>query len=96
LCAEYGKAAPESKRSFGHDSVAADGEPAIVPGDSAKSPPPRFVSDQVEDLEMPPPAKRRKHPGLSAAGIPRIRAWIDQGAVRPETEKVSQKSANAD
>jgi len=38
------------------------GEPAIVPGRPDASPLLRFVQDQVEDLEMPPLARRAKYP----------------------------------
>jgi hypothetical protein len=42
------------------------------------------VSDQVEDLEMPPLNQRKKFPGLTADEIARLNAWVDQGAVWPE------------
>jgi ankyrin repeat protein len=56
------------------------GEPAIVPGRSAHSYLVRYVSDQIEDLEMPPLAKRQKYPPLSPAEIALLREWIDAGA----------------
>jgi ankyrin repeat protein len=56
------------------------GDPAIVPGRSDRSLLLRYVSDQVEDLEMPPLARRDKYPALTAPEIARVRAWIDAGA----------------
>ncbi len=56
------------------------GEPAIIPGRSSESNLVRYVSDQVEDLEMPPLHRREKYPALSASEIAAIRAWIDAGA----------------
>lgn len=56
------------------------GDAAIVPGNSAKSPLVSYVSDLVEDMEMPPTDKREKYPALTKEQIGLIRAWIDQGA----------------
>ncbi len=56
------------------------GDPAIVPGNSAKSPLVHYVSDLVEDMEMPPTEKRDKFQPLTKEQIGLIRAWIDQGA----------------
>src|SRR5262245_783622 len=41
------------------------GDPAIVPGNSAKSPMVSYISDLVEDMEMPPTDKREKYPALT-------------------------------
>jgi hypothetical protein len=60
------------------------GEPVIVASHSDQSPLIRFVSDQVEDLEMPPLGKREKFPPLTKDEIARVRAWIDLGAGWPE------------
>jgi ankyrin repeat protein len=57
---------------------------AVVPGKSAESPLLRFVAGQVEDMEMPPLAKRGEYPALSPEEIARLRAWIDQGASWPQ------------
>lgn len=59
-------------------------EPVVVAGDSSQSAIVRLVSDQVEDLEMPPLSQRKKFPGLTADEIARLNAWVDQGAVWPE------------
>ena len=69
------------------------GEPAIVPGKTEASPLIRFVRDEVEDLEMPPVAKRRKFPALTGEETHRLRAWIDQGANWPDgvTLRVQEK-----
>jgi len=56
------------------------GDAAILPGNSAKSPMTAYVSDLVEDMEMPPTEKRDKYPQLTKEQIGLIRAWIDQGA----------------
>src|SRR5437667_8692816 len=37
------------------------GEPAIIPGKSADSPLVHYISDLVEDMEMPPTEKRDKY-----------------------------------
>ncbi|SRR6266511_984026 len=56
------------------------GDAAIIPGNSANSPLVHYVSDLVEDMEMPPTDKRDKYPPLTKDQIGLIRAWIDQGA----------------
>jgi len=56
------------------------GDAAIIAGNSAKSPMAAYVSDLVEDMEMPPTEKRDKYPQLTKEQIGLIRAWIDQGA----------------
>jgi len=68
------------------------GEPVIVASHSEKSPLVQFVSDQVEDLEMPPVPKRDKFPALTKPEIARLRAWIDQGAIWPEEAKIRVSS----
>jgi hypothetical protein len=55
-------------------------EAAIIPGNSAKSPMVHYISELVEDMEMPPTEKRDKYPALTKDQIGLIRAWIDQGA----------------
>ena len=60
------------------------GEPAVVPGKPDASPLIRFVQDQVDDLEMPPLAKREKFPALTKDETARFRAWISQGASWPD------------
>jgi Planctomycete cytochrome C len=75
---------PKSKyRMDGLASVIKGGESddaAIIPGNSAKSPLVAYISDLVEDMEMPPTDKRDKYPALTKEQIGLIRAWIDQGA----------------
>jgi hypothetical protein len=56
------------------------GDKAVVAGDSTKSPVIHYVSDLVEDMEMPPKDKREKYPALTKEQIGLLRAWIDQGA----------------
>jgi ankyrin repeat protein len=60
------------------------GEPAVIAGNSSRSALVRFVSDQVEDLEMPPLSQRKKFPGLTADEITRLNAWVEQGAAWPD------------
>ena len=61
----------------------ARGEPAVVPGKPEASLLLRIVQDQVEDLEMPPLAKRGKYPQLTKNEIEKLRAWASQGAPWP-------------
>jgi ankyrin repeat protein len=56
------------------------GDPAIVPGRSAESLMIAYVSDKVEDLEMPPLDRREKYPPLAAHEVALLRTWIDTGA----------------
>ena len=56
------------------------GDAAIIPGKSEKSPMIHYVSDLVEEMEMPPTEKRDKYPALTKDQIGLLRAWIDQGA----------------
>jgi hypothetical protein len=37
------------------------------------------VTDRVEDLEMPPLAKRSNYPALTANEVGLLKTWIDQG-----------------
>ncbi|MES2470445.1 MAG: ankyrin repeat domain-containing protein [Verrucomicrobiota bacterium] len=60
------------------------GEPVVVPGKPDAGQLLHLVQDQVEDLEMPPVAKRGKYPAISKDEAERVRAWIEQGAVWPE------------
>jgi len=75
---------PKSK--YRMDSLASvikggeSGDAAIIPGNSAKSPMVAYVSELVEDMEMPPTDKRDKYPALTKEQIGLVRAWIDQGA----------------
>ncbi len=60
------------------------GEAVVIPGKADVSPLLRFVQDQVEDMEMPPVAKREEFPALTTDEAAKLRAWIDQGANWPE------------
>jgi ankyrin repeat protein/mono/diheme cytochrome c family protein len=57
------------------------GEPALLPGNSGASKLIRMLTDQVEDLEMPPLAKRRKYPALNKDEVVLVKTWIDEGLV---------------
>lgn len=60
------------------------GESAVIPGNAAESPLLRLVHDEVEDLEMPPLAKREKYPALTMNELAKVRAWIEHGTHWPE------------
>lgn len=62
----------------------ARGEPAIVPGNPDASWLMKAVQDQVEDLEMPPVAKRGKFQAMTKEEIAKLSAWISQGSNWPE------------
>ena len=62
-----------------------DGSAPIVPGKPDASPLIRMVTDQVEDLEMPPLGKRAKYPALTKDEIAKLSGWIAQGANWPES-----------
>ena len=55
------------------------GDPAVHPGNSAASKLLRMITDQVEDLEMPPLSKRTKYPSLTRDEVALVKAWIDEG-----------------
>ncbi len=60
------------------------GQPAVVPGKSDEGLLIRFVSDAVDDFEMPPIGKRRRYPALTQQQIGLLRTWIERGAEWPE------------
>jgi ankyrin repeat protein len=68
------------------------GEADVIPGNPAASPLLHFIQDQVEDLEMPPVAKRGKFPALTKAEVAMLTGWIAQGADWPQgaTLRVSE------
>jgi ankyrin repeat protein len=55
------------------------GEPVVHPGNSAGSRLLQMVTDRVEDLEMPPLAKRSNYPALTASEVGLLKTWIDEG-----------------
>jgi len=56
------------------------GDAPLIPGKSSESLLVFYVSDLVEEMEMPPLDKRDEYPKLSQDKVALIRAWIDQGA----------------
>jgi hypothetical protein len=50
------------------------GEPAVIAGKPGASPLLHFVQDEVQDLEMPPLAKREKFPALTKDEIAKLKA----------------------
>ncbi len=57
------------------------GESPVVPGNSSASVLIRMVTDQVEDLEMPPLSKRKKYPALSSDEVTLLKSWIEEGLI---------------
>lgn len=70
------------------------GERAVVPGKSRESLLLRYVSGEVDDLTMPPQAKREEYPALTEREIGKLRAWIDQGAVWPADLELKKARQN--
>jgi mono/diheme cytochrome c family protein len=66
-----------------------DGGAVIVPGKSPDSRVMKFVTEDNPDQRMPP-----KGPGLSAAEIATLRAWIDQGAKWPDDGSAAANPAD--
>ena len=54
--------------------------PNILPGNGATSPLVKYIRGEVEDMKMPPEGEP-----LSPAEIATVTAWIDAGAVWPDT-----------
>jgi ankyrin repeat protein len=77
------------------------GEPAVLIGDSERSPLVRYVSGLIDEMEMPPLDSRDQFPALSEQEIQTVRRWIDEGAVwpsditlsLPRSQKLSGKTA---
>ena len=80
----HGENRPKSKyRVDSREAVikgGSSGDPAVVPGQSAKSILVHYCADLVKEMEMPPVEKREKYPALTKQQIGILRAWIDQGA----------------
>jgi hypothetical protein len=55
------------------------GEPAVIPGKPDASPLLRYVTDQVEDVEMPPLRVRARIPALTQDHVRSLRDWIAAG-----------------
>ena len=70
----------------GHSKLA-----SIDPGDGTNSPLIRYVTDQVEDMEMPPIGKWKRYPSLSNEEIRKLSTWIDEGAHWPEDADLSNE-----
>jgi len=82
----HGPKTPKPKGKLRLDSLEAvlkggeDG-PALIPGDSAKSPMVAQISHQGDPDDFMPPPKNKANIGpLTREQIGLIRAWIDQGA----------------
>lgn len=54
------------------------GPPVVIPGDSANSLLIHHVADLIEDVEMPPLARRDSYDPLDDEQVALLRAWIDQ------------------
>lgn len=55
----------------------------VVPGRGADSQLIRHVTDQIEDMEMPPLSKRKSYPKLTQADVQKLVTWIDEGVEWP-------------
>ena len=70
-----------------------NGEAAILPNQSAKSPLFRFVSGEEEDSLMPP--KDSGKPRLNANELAKIKAWLDEGANWPDSLSKHQRQSSS-
>lgn len=89
----HGPERPKSQfRVDSRDSLlrgGSSGGPAILPGESDRSPLVRYVSGLIEEMEMPPLDSRAKYAALSKKEIGLLSKWIDEGAVWPEGVQLS-------
>jgi hypothetical protein len=60
------------------------GMPTFTLGHGGKSQLIRHVTDQIEDLEMPPLRKRKTYPALTPEQVRTLITWINEGAEWPE------------
>ena len=60
------------------------GASVVVPGKPDAGQLLHLVQDEVEDLEMPPVAKRGTFPALTRDEIAKLSGWIAQGANWPQ------------
>ncbi|MCF7765596.1 MAG: ankyrin repeat domain-containing protein [Verrucomicrobia bacterium] len=60
------------------------GVATFAPGRGAGSQLIRHVTDQVEDMEMPPLNKRKTYPALTPGQVRTLITWINEGAEWPE------------
>jgi mono/diheme cytochrome c family protein len=58
--------------------------PTVIPGNNHQGQLLRHVTDQIEDLEMPPLGKRNKYPALTPEEVKKLEVWIIEGAFWPE------------
>ena len=54
------------------------GKPAIIPGDAAGSQLIQMVTNQLEDMEMPPTGRRDQFPPLATHEVAALSRWINQ------------------
>jgi hypothetical protein len=54
-------------------------KPVVVAGDSKASDLILMITDQIEDLEMPPLSKRELHPPLNKDEVVLLKTWINEG-----------------
>ena len=60
------------------------GVPTFNPGHGAESQLIRHITGLVEDMEMPPLAKRRIYPALNPEQVQGLSTWINEGAYWPD------------
>ena len=81
----HGAQATRQKGSFSivdRSSIQKGGQsnkPVVISGNSDASDLILMITDQIEDLEMPPLSKRQKSPALTAEEVRLLRTWIDEG-----------------
>ena len=81
----HGETAKPKKGGFSIDSPSdflkggQSQSPVAIRGQSHKSEIIRMVTDQIEDLEMPPLSKRPEQPALSKDEVDLLKTWIDEG-----------------
>ncbi len=71
------------------------GSAVVVPGKSAQSTLPDYVSGRVEGMEMPPMPKRNKFAAFTKEEAELVRAWIAQGAIWPKDVVLSPARSEA-
>jgi ankyrin repeat protein/mono/diheme cytochrome c family protein len=81
----HGAQAKKKKGAFSildRSSILSGGQsnqPVVVAGNSKGSDLIRMITDQMEDLEMPPLSKRTEQPALKRDEVALLKTWIDEG-----------------
>lgn len=70
-----------------------NGEAAILPNESEKSPLFRFISGQDQDSLMPP--KDSGKPPLTSEELAKVKSWLDEGAIWPDALSGQKRQASS-